>query len=113
MKNRVLISIGESTHDFCIVPLGRLSAKRETDNHPLCGWVTKVIPKNLLTWYNKTFKLIATKGRRFYGKPDKQFGTYKMDVQVSHSVHTEVQKEDHIQPVSSGLARDNPNLVQV
>ena len=27
----------------------QLSAKRETDNHPLCGWETKVIPKNFQT----------------------------------------------------------------
>ena len=39
----------------------QLSAKRETDNHPLCGWATKVIPKNLLMWYNKMLKSIATR----------------------------------------------------
>ena len=43
-----------------LMPLGRLSAKRETDNHPLCGWATKVIPKNLPIWYNKMLKSIAT-----------------------------------------------------
>ena len=51
--------------------------------------------------------------RRFYGKPDKQFGTYEMDVQVPHSVHSEIQKEGHIQSVSIRLARNNPNSVQV
>ena len=39
----------------------QLSAKRETDNHPLCGWATKVIPKNLLMWYNKVFEPIAAR----------------------------------------------------
>ena len=36
-----------------------------------------------------------------------------MDVQVPHSVHSEIQKEGHIQSVSSRLARNNPNSVQV
>ena len=31
---------------FVLVPLGRLSAKRETNNHPLCGWATKGYTNN-------------------------------------------------------------------
>ena len=36
-----------------------------------------------------------------------------MDVQVPHSVHSEIQNKGHIQSVSSRLARNNPNSVQV
>ena len=47
----------------------QLSAKRETDNHPLCGWATKVIPKNLLMWYNKVFKpIVARKEKEWQTK---------------------------------------------
>ena len=46
---------------FCFNAFRQLSAPRETDNHPLCGWATKVIPKNLLMWYNKMLKSIATR----------------------------------------------------
>ena len=46
---------------FFINAFRQLRAKRETDNHPLCGWATKVIPKNLLMWYNKMLKSIATR----------------------------------------------------
>ena len=48
-------------HRFYINAFRQLSAPRETDNHPLCGWATKVIPKNLLMWYNKMLKSIATR----------------------------------------------------
>ena len=36
-----------------------------------------------------------------------------MDVQIPHSAHSEIQKKGHIQSVSSRLARNNPNSVQV
>ena len=44
---------------FCVNAFRQLSAPRETDNHPLCGWATMVIPKNLLMWYNKMLKSIV------------------------------------------------------
>ncbi len=46
---------------LCFNAFRQLSTKRETDNHPLCGWATKDIPKNLLMWYNKILKSIATR----------------------------------------------------
>ena len=43
------ISIYEIVRICYVNAFRQLSAKRETDNHPLCGWATKVIPKNLLS----------------------------------------------------------------
>ena len=40
-NKKILPDIGRI---FCFNAFRQLSAKRETDNHPLCGWATKVIP---------------------------------------------------------------------
>ena len=45
-----------------------------------------------------------------YGR---KFSTYEMDVQVSHSVHTKIQKESNIWTVQSGPARNNKNTMQI
>ena len=51
--------------------------KCEKDTHPLCGWVAKIIPKILQTWYNRRYN----DERRIYGKPDEYLDTYKMDIE--------------------------------
>ena len=46
----------------------------------------------------------------FHGK---QSSTYKMDVQISHSIHPEVQKEDHIQQIQGKYRTDFERSMQV
>jgi len=64
--------------------------RRETENHPLCGWGIKVIQKISPIDYNKVVQVYCRKKGEMYGKPNKQSGAYQMDVQVPYRVYSEV-----------------------
>ena len=51
----------------------------------------EVTTHNSLSWLQGCIVSVDENGeifRRIYGKPDKQFGTYKMDVQISYRLHS-------------------------
>ena len=44
--------------------------RRETENHPLCGWGPESYTKNHLSSTIRVFRPIATKKGEVYGKPN-------------------------------------------
>ncbi|MFQ7240607.1 MAG: TnpV protein [Roseburia intestinalis] len=64
----------------------------ETINHLLCGWCNKfVIQKNHLSAKIELFRLLFNERKGdFNGKSNKFYGTYKMDVQVSHCICNDI-----------------------
>ncbi len=64
----------------------------ETINHLLCGWCNKfVIQKKHLSAKIELFRLLFNERKGdFNGKSNKFYGTYKMDVQVSHCICNDI-----------------------